>query len=58
MKLSDALVKLFSVASDSPGFAAFKSSEDGKETIKLMKSLYKEIMAVEAEGKKFDGEVS
>lgn len=47
---------MWSLATDSPGFQELKKTEEGKETIKLFKLLYKEVLAVEAEGEDFDGE--
>lgn len=56
MKVSDMLVWVYSMATDSPQFKDAKGTPNGKEAIKLMKQLYKEVLAVENEGKKFDGE--
>lgn len=56
MKLSDVIVQMWSLATDSPKFQDVKKTEDGKEMIKVFKLLYKEVLAVEAEGEDFDVE--
>lgn len=58
VKLSDAIVFIFSLATDSPTFKDARKTEEGKEAVKLFKQLYKEVMAVESEGKDFNEEQS
>lgn len=52
MKLSDALVEIYHAATDSPKFKELK----GSDAVKLYKALYKEVLAVEEEGKDFNAD--
>lgn len=55
MKLSEVLAKVWDMATSSEDFHYFREDEKTKEMVTMYKQLYKEVVAVEKEGKDFNG---